>query len=1013
MTVVMSQNNQLQNVQSKNVIDSSQMTKQDLQQHASTMIHTEPNQTHTNAADQSMMKQNDVVNSENDNAKMNQNASRMVQNESSQTQVSDKQATNENLSNGTHKDQEVAKDVKAINHAVNHQPSMMQGSNPNQITSTNNNPNTGVNPSVGSTQIVNNSQPNSVSQPCAHTDQLTIHEGLNTNQNDYQAGQTVHVSANLVSNESNDTCGFYHLNVFDPTSEMTTVCTGSWYLNGNGGTQQLDLDWTPSKAGNYILDLQLFGGNGALIQDGTTAVQVGKNNDTTYHQLDNQQVYQVGYDSILNNSNLKDNHNQVSVSDSNGNALNNVNITTKSDSNMDVLNITNNGSALSNVNVVYYPSQSANISHIYVASSDSYYESKRLEVPFNEYTDKNGKKYVMFKLPSLDKNDLVYMMSSNLSNNIETPTDCGSNDANVQLTVGDGSNIVNQLMYPIINQMQPTNTNIVGNGTAGGKIYRVAQQSYVPNDSQMDLYLSWDTTAKNNAGGWAKVTLQSGNDTITFQAVPLSNNFTKIIITHNGKISTFESMFGLEQSTGDPVQASSGSVGDYLPLEVYSSQNRVSFWINDTLGRPTEVYTVKRNPNVIDQTLTVDVNGIYAGLSGEDFDDNNENYNMNILTPKSQWQKMGVASETDITTPEPTVQYIPHTHQVSIVYTNSNGTVVGKSVNAASDNVYDSSTIDTMINHNVPNGYKVVSRSDNHQTFDGVGTKDLYTVKVASLTKSAPSSTANDSSEGNSDEDKPVQRPDGTTVSNPDDQTTSATEPAMPSHPASVSNVDHETDETENQTISQTMHDKETQKYANQKPGTPVDVMPNVVKGDTNAIGNEVTSENHDQPGSTSSTLDGDLQNSSDQGVKQDANNCKDVQTTSWNDGSNRGTTNGTRGTVDVKADNVKDQHDTSLNHGDSNETSMKVGNLTKDSQDIANNATKQNNDESNNANNESSSTMSGHQSQNNDASMNQNGSSTHQTLPQTGETKSNSLAIGLGLIAALVACDEIKKQHD
>lgn len=160
--------------------------------------------------------------------------------------------------------------------------------------------------------------------------------------------------------------------------------------------------------------------------------------------------FDTGYENLLQNSALKSNNNYIQVW--NGNGVNQGQCINKNDaesntvyafsksngSNLDTLNLVNlmgstnkwqvyntqdnnshNIQPQKNLWIKYYPSeQNANIKHVYVSSPDSYYQGKRIELPFKEYTDPSGHKYVEFEIPSLDVWDLVYMITTDSQNTI-------------------------------------------------------------------------------------------------------------------------------------------------------------------------------------------------------------------------------------------------------------------------------------------------------------------------------------------------------------------------------------------------------------------------------------------------------------------------------------------------------------------------------------------------------------------------------------------------------------------
>lgn len=169
--------------------------------------------------------------------------------------------------------------------------------------------------------------------------------------------------------------------------------------------------------------------------------------------------FDTGYENLLQNPALKSNNNYIQVW--NGNGVNQGQCINKNDaesntvyafsksngSNLDTLNLVNlmgstnkwqvynnqdnnshNIQPQKNLWIKYYPSeQNANIKHVYVSSPDSYYQGKRIELPFKEYTDPSGHKYVEFEVPSLDVWDLVYMTTTDPQNTIAGQTTPSTN----------------------------------------------------------------------------------------------------------------------------------------------------------------------------------------------------------------------------------------------------------------------------------------------------------------------------------------------------------------------------------------------------------------------------------------------------------------------------------------------------------------------------------------------------------------------------------------------------------
>ena len=100
-----------------------------------------------------------------------------------------------------------------------------------------------------------------------------------------------------------------------------------------------------------------------------------------------------------------------------------------------------------NLWIKYYPSeQNQNITHVYMSSPDSLYQSKRIEIPFVEETDQSGHKYIEFEVPNLDVWDLIYMTSNQLSTVPTTSVTTNTNNqpSNSQNKPSSNTNTNNQ-----------------------------------------------------------------------------------------------------------------------------------------------------------------------------------------------------------------------------------------------------------------------------------------------------------------------------------------------------------------------------------------------------------------------------------------------------------------------------------------------------------------------------------------------------------------------------------------
>lgn len=653
-------------------------------------------------------------------------------------------------------------------------------------------------------------------------------------------------------------------------------------IMANGGSPMVLAD------GGYLIDDQYYPWmrmeNGKQIN--MDNVLGDPNNGEMKHYFD----FDTGYENILQNPDMKANNNYIQVwngagvnqgqcINKNDAESNTVYAFNKSNGTVDTINLVNlmNSTNQWQVNnakdnsshdvqeqknlwIKYYPSeQNRDIKHIYISSPDSYYEGKRIEVPFKEMVDPSGNKYVEFEVPDLQIWDLIYMTTQDPQNTIQTPTSYEDNAGDNLVQPSAGNSIVNEKNYPWLNELHPTDKNIIGKGTAGGNDYRVADENYVPNDSQMVFYLPWMTTAQNNAGGSATITLTSGNDKIVFTATPNNDQTTTITINHNGQVSTYKSYFNIEQGTGTPVKAGNADPGDFLPLEIHTSQNSVSFWINDTLNKPTEVYTVKRDPSEQTQHVTVDVNGIYDGVGGEDDGSVDENYTMSIFTKPSPYDKQTFTDVTDNHPSTPEVIYGPIPKSTPSSNTGSNSdTTNSQPANSSSDS--SSSETKPSVNNNEPssntsstkqpttssssttesNNKPASNEPNNGSTNVQPSTKPATKPDTNSSSNSKPaiSSSASNPSAGNTDENKPVQKPDGTVAKNPDDITPESTKPERP-----VKDGDHSS-------VSNSNAD-------NKKPTSKVNATSNNQSGlnTSSSMANNSSSKNNVAPAKTQSSV--------------------------------------------------------------------------------------------------------------------------------------------------------------
>lgn len=292
--------------------------------------------------------------------------------------------------------------------------------------------------------------------------------------------------------------------------------------------------------------------------------------------------FDTGYENLLQNPALKSNNNYIQVW--NGNGVNQGQCINKNDaesntvyafsksngSNLDTLNLVNlmgstnkwqvynnqdnnshNIQPQKNLWVKYYPSeQNANIKHVYVSSPDPYYQGKRIELPFKEYTDPSGHKYVEFEVPSLNVWDLVYMTTTDPQNTIDGQTTPSANKPNSSKpTNSTNNNKPNASQNKPASSASSTSTSASGSGSkstssssknvnssgskANGSQSKGGQATNIPTKGVSGSDASTNT---NNA----KPTGQTGSSVAT--------NGTQSSNSNSGKKSPVPSMTGSKNS---------------------------------------------------------------------------------------------------------------------------------------------------------------------------------------------------------------------------------------------------------------------------------------------------------------------------------------------------------------------------------------------------------------------------------------------------------------------------------
>lgn len=397
--------------------------------------------------------------------------------------------------------------------------------------------------------------------------------------------------------------------------------------------------------------------------------------------------FDTGYENLLQNPALKSNNNYIQVW--NGNGVNQGQCINKNDaesntvyafsksngSNLDTLNLVNlmgstnkwqvynnqdnnshNIQPQKNLWIKYYPSeQNANIKHVYVSSPDPYYQGKRIELPFKEYTDPSGHKYVEFEVPSLDVWDLVYMTATDPQNTIAGQTTPSTNKPNTNKPANSTTN-----NKPNASQNKPAGTTATGKPSGTTKPATNNQQpakgtnnSNSKPAAKPGTSNSPATSTGSSANKPATGTSQSGS----------SNNNSKPASSTNGSNSQSK-----PTTNSQPNSNHSGSSAS-TPSKIGTNPTPAGSKNSGTTNQPAGTSKVSNGT----KTNSVGTNAPVAGTT----------------------DKSGQPSSTTVSTEQPI--------KVTVHYVAPNGKVIGTVI----DTIQPNSTLD--VSKKVPKGYEVSS----------------------------------------------------------------------------------------------------------------------------------------------------------------------------------------------------------------------------------------------------------------------------------------------------------------
>lgn len=384
--------------------------------------------------------------------------------------------------------------------------------------------------------------------------------------------------------------------------------------------------------------------------------------------------FDTGYENLLQNPALKSNNNYIQVW--NGNGVNQGQCINKNDaesntvyafsksngSNLDTLNLVNlmgstnkwqvynnqdnnshNIQPQKNLWIKYYPSeQNANIKHVYVSSPDPYYQGKRIELPFKEYTDPSGHKYVEFEVPSLNVWDLVYMTTTDPQNTIAGQTTPSTNKpSSSKPTNSTTNNKPNASQSKPASSASSTSTSASGSGSksTSSPSKNANPSGSKANGSQSKGGQTTNIPTKGVSGSGtnnAKPTGQTGSSVAT--------NGTQSSNSNSGKKSSVPSMTGSKNSGTNTQSNGTNKVSG----ETNTSPSGTSASANANNSNSKKGITAENNNKQSHEVSSLGQNKSASsekrGLTKETETGNTQKSNTNSISPN---KKPAVQSEND------------------------------------------------------------------------------------------------------------------------------------------------------------------------------------------------------------------------------------------------------------------------------------------------------------------------------------------------------------------------------
>ena len=423
-----------------------------------------------------------------------------------------------------------------------------------------------------------------------------------------------------------------------------------------------------------------------------------------------------------------------------------------------------------NLWIKYYPSeQNQNIQHIYLSSPDEAYQSKRTELSFKEYTDQSGHKYVEFEVPSLDIWDLVYMTTS-------------TNDSNSSDTSSTTNSNINKYTYTIT----------YFDGNTGAQVGTATFDTTSKlSDSQLADKVQSGTKDKVSSYNVDQDNVNGNEETITVVAtVNKAQSNPKV---YNYTISYFNSQTGASEGTYSFTSSTPLSGNDLLNKIQAGTKDKIDSYETDESHENAD-------GNTGNITIVAMVGS--SNASGSSASKPDSSSSSSSSKPVDKKPSAGSSNANGSTT-----------KPGSSTSSSSNKPDNAKpDANKPSDSTSSSSTTSSGSSASKPDS------STNSSSNKPVDTKpsDSQSKPTDSTSSSSSNKPVDNPSAGNTDEDKPVQRPDGSKANNPADAKPNSTHPGQPATDADHdsgkndgnasqtengtqnSGTDHETDETGN-----------------------------------------------------------------------------------------------------------------------------------------------------------------------------------------------------------------------